>query len=314
MPGYTGSIAVLAPIPSDALAPLRDRLNLVEVWRDPLGLLTSVPDRERIEIAFTIGNRPFTREIIELLPALRFVCHFGIGTDQLDLATLRDRGVLVTNTAGASASCVADLAVTMLLSLVRTLPQADAFVRHGDWSAKRFPYNASVGGRKVGIYGLGEIGVRIATRLAAFETEVAYHSRSPRAQVPYRHFSSLQALAEWSDDLVVAVSATSETVGSVDRRVLTALGKGYVVNVARGSIVDEDALIEALQRGVIAGAGLDTFQNEPVIRDEFLELENVILSPHVGGGTARAIRNTTGIFLANLRRYLEGEEPQNVVR
>jgi lactate dehydrogenase-like 2-hydroxyacid dehydrogenase len=308
------SILVLAPMPASALDPLRERLTLVDASRDPLAFLQAYKQRDSAEIVFTIGNRPLTRDMIGLLPALRYVCHFGVGTDQLDLDALRRRGVLITNTLGASASCVADLAVAMLLSLVKSLPQADAFVRRGAWGRERKTFDVSAGGRKVGIYGLGEIGQRIATRLAAFEMEIGYFS-SFRPQAPYAHFPSLLALADWADDLVVAVSANADTDGSVNGDVLAALGpRGNLVNVARGSIVDEDALIEALRTGAIAGAGLDTFRDEPRIRAEFLTLENVILSPHAGGGTERGIRNAAAIFHANLERYLAGEPPQNVVR
>lgn len=308
-------ILVLAPISASALDPLRERLTLVDASRDPMAFLQAYPERDRAEIVFTVGNRPLTAAMIELLPALRYVCHFGVGTDQLDLETLRRRGVLVTNTPGASASCVADLAVAMLLSLVKELPKADAFVRRGAWGRERKTFDVSAGGRKVGIYGLGDIGQRIAARLAAFEMEIGYFNRSFQPQASYAHFPTLLALAQWADDLVVAVSANADSDGSVNGDVLAALGPGgNLVNVARGSIVDEDALIEALRGGVIAGAGLDTFQNEPRIREEFLTLENIILSPHAGGGTERGIRNATEMFHANLQRYLDGEPAQNVVR
>lgn len=314
MTEHNREILALAPIPARALDPLRGRFRIVEAWADPVGFLRPWPRRQAIEIVFTIGNRPLTHEIIELLPALRYVCHFGAGTDQLDLPALRSRGVLVTNTAGAGAACVADLAVALLLSLVKSLPQGDAFVRRGDWGNAPYGFDGSVGGRRVGIYGLGEIGSRIATRLAPFEVEVGYHSRSARSDVPYAHFASLEALAAWADDLVVAVSATPQTVDTVSAGVLAALGPhGYLVNVARGSIVDENALLDALRSRALAGAGLDTFRDEPVIREEFRRLDNVILSPHAGGGTERAIARTAEIFLANLERYLRGEPPQNVV-
>lgn len=309
------SILVLAPMPVSALDPLRERLALVDASRDTLDFLRTYQGRARADVAFTIGNRPLTAAMIELLPALRYVCHFGVGTDQLDLEMLRRRGVLVTNTPGASASCVADLAATMLLSLVKELPKADAFVRRGAWGKERRSFDVSAGGRKVGIYGLGDIGLQIAKRLAAFEMEIGYFSRSFRPQAPYAHFPTLLALAEWADDLVIAVAANADTDGSVGRDVLAALGPhGHLVNVARGSVIDEDALVEALRSGTIAGAGLDTFVGEPAIRSEFLALGNVILSPHIGGGTERAIRNATALFHANLERYLAGEPPQNVVR
>ena len=307
-------ILVLAPIPADALAPLRKRFELVDASGSPLYFLRNCPKPEHFEIAFTIGNCPLTREMIGLLPALRYVCHYGVGTDQLALNALRERDVLVTNTAGASASCVADLALALLLSTIRQLPQGDAFVRGGRWRETPFPCGPSIGGRRIGVYGLGDIGSRIAARLAPFETEIGYHTRSLRDDVPYRHFPSLLALSEWADDLIIAVSATEQTVGSVNRAVLAALGsEGVLINVARGSVVDEHALLDALSSGALAGAGLDTFIGEPAINDAFLGLKNVVLSPHIGGGTRRAIKRTTQIFLSNLERFLAGEPPRNVV-
>lgn len=315
MPRSAIRILVAAPIPAEALAPLHDRFELVDASSAPLSFLQACPDPGDFEIALTIGNRPLTRAMIEKLPALRYVCHYGVGTDQLDLAALRARGVLVTNTAGASAGCVAELAVALLLCTIRQLPQGDAFVRSGRWSETPFPYGPSLGGRRIGIYGFGDIGSAIAARLVPFETEVGYHARSRREAAPYRYFPTLLELAGWADDLVVAVRATEQTVGSVDAAVLDALGAGgMLVNVARGSIVDERALLDALSSGAIAGAGLDTFIGEPSIDEAFLRLDNVVLSPHAGGGTRRAIARATQIFLANLERYIAREPPQNIVR
>lgn len=309
-------ILVLAPIPAAALDRLRDRFDLVEAWQDPMRFLDSDRRASDTEIVFTIGNRPLTRAMVERLPALRYVCHYGVGHDQLDLVALRERGVLVTNTAGASASCVADLAVAMLVACVRRLPRGDRFVREGRWRERdaRLGLTPPLGGRKVGIFGLGEIGRRIATRAAAFEMEVGYHARGPKPGVAWLYFATLISLAAWADDLVVAASATPETAGSVDGAVLAALGPGYLINVARGSIVDEDALVAALRASVIAGAGLDTFANEPAIRSEFLELDTIVLSPHAAAGTHRAMQETTEIFLSNLELYVSGHKPQNVVR
>lgn len=309
-------ILVLAPIPPTTLDRLRDRFDLIEAWQDPLAFLTHAGEAGTIEIVFTIGNRPLSREMIDRLPSLRYVCHYGVGHDRIDLAALRERDILITNTTGGNSSCVADLAMAMLTACVRRLFAGDRFVRDGRWEKSGTPYGltAHLGGRKVGLYGLGDIGTKIALRASAFEMVVGYHTRQPRSDVPARYFSSLLALAEWADDLIVAVKATHETAKSVDAAVLRALGpKGYLVNVARGSVVGEDALVAAIRSGMIAGAALDTFENEPAIRSEFASLENVILSPHAGGGTFRAMQDTDEVFLANLGRYLAGQEPQNIV-
>lgn len=304
-------ILVLAPIPAETLDQLRDEFELVAAGKDPLAFLDAYPEAARIEIALTIGNGVLRRETIDRLPALDYVCHFGVGSDGIDHETLRERGIRFTNTAGSNASCVADYAMLLLGACIRRLRHADAYVRDGHWTSAsaRWPNTPHLAGRRVGIYGLGEIGRRIARRAEAFEMEVGYHARAPKPDVSYPFFPTLLSLAAWCDDLVIAASATEDTIRSVDRRILEALGRdGNLVNVARGTIVVEDDLIEALTTNRIAAAGLDVFEDEPAIRPEFAKLANVVLSPHVAAYTHRSARETSEIFLANLRSYLAGRE------
>lgn len=300
-------ILVLAPIPEETLDELRDDFELVSAGNDPLAFFDAHPEVASIEIAFTIGNGALTQEMIERLPSLDYVCHFGVGCDGIDREMLRQRGIRFTSTVGSNASCVADYAMLLLGTCVRRLRVADAYVRTGGWAsgAATLPRTPHLAGRKVGIYGLGEIGSRIARRAEAFEMEVGYYARSPKPHVPQRYFPTLLSLACWCDDLVISVPANADTIGSVNRHILDALGPdGNLINIARGAIVIEDDLIAALSEQRIAGAGLDVFDREPAVHSGLLGLPNVVLSPHVAANTHRSARQTSEIFLANLRSYL----------
>ena len=267
-------------------------------------------DAQRVRVLVTMGTVATTRDAIACLPSLGLVCCLGSGYEGVDLAAARERGVVVAHSPGANASAVADLAVALLLASVRQVFAANAFLRRGDWSgnfAKRVPLVRGLTGRKVGIYGLGAIGEKIAHRAAAFETEIGYHNRRRRPDVAWRYFDSLLALATWADVLVVAVRADAGNRHAVDAGVLAALGAdGHVVNIARGSVIDEAALVAALRDGVIAGAGLDVYAHEPDVPAELQALPNVALTPHVGGGTFEAQAAMQDMVGANIDAFVAG--------
>lgn len=314
--GSENRILVLARLPKSLLDILGDRFDLTDASNDPAGFLGAGDDLQRFELAATLGTSVLTRELIARLPSLKYLCHYGVGYDGIDIDALRERGVLMTNTAGSNSSCVADFAMTLLTACVRELPAQDRFVRSGAWERKRSRLRPSqpLGGRKLGIYGLGEIGRKIASRAAAFEMEIGYCATRPGRDDAYRFFPTSLSLAEWADHFVVAVKATAATEQTVDSAVLRALGpQGYVINVARGSVIAEPDLIAALADGTIAGAGLDVFASEPDIAPELKRFDNVILSPHTAANTDRAWMETDDLFLANLDRYLAGLPPTNVV-
>jgi lactate dehydrogenase-like 2-hydroxyacid dehydrogenase len=203
---------------------------------------------------------------MDVLPKLGAIVCYGTGYDGVDLAAAASRGIAVANSPGANAASVADIAVTLMLAAVRRLPVADQYVRSGDWAAaKPSPMmrpQAGMRGRKIGVYGMGEIGRKIAARVAAFETEIGYFSRS-RHDVPYRYFPTLEALADWCSVLMIAVRAGGDTNHKVNADILRRLGgDGFVVNISRGSVIDEGALVAALSDRTIAGAGLDVFASE----------------------------------------------------
>ena len=264
-----------------------------------------------IRAIITSGGTPLSGEAMDMLPKLGAIICYGTGYEGIDLAAAARRGIAVGHSPGANASSVADIAVMLMLAAVRRLPVADSYVRSGDWVG-RVPSpmmrpQAGLRGRKVGIFGLGEIGRKIAARAAAFETEVGYFSRT-RYDVPYQHFPNLEALADWCSVLMIAVRAGTETVGAVNADILRRLGAGgIVVNISRGSVVDEAALVAALTEQTIAGAGLDVFAREPHAPDALTALPNVVLTPHLGGHTLESHVAMQDCVLANLAAFFEGK-------
>ncbi|HEY8243965.1 MAG TPA: 2-hydroxyacid dehydrogenase [Casimicrobiaceae bacterium] len=255
-------------------------------------------DAQRVAVIVAYGTTKVTPTVIDALPALALVCCVGSGYEGVDLDAARARGIAVANSVGSNASAVADLAVGLMIASVRGIAAGDAFVRRGDWSrGKRHGDVRGLTGRKVGVFGLGAIGTKIAQRCEAFETDVAYHGRAPHAGARWPFHATLLGLAHWADILMIAVRAGPDNRHAVDARVLAALGRdGHVVNITRGSVIDEAALVRALADGTIAGAGLDVFEHEPVVPDELRALPNVVLTPHLGGAADEAqdaMRETT---------------------
>jgi hydroxypyruvate reductase len=257
---------------------------------DFVGLVTSAP----------VGA---DAALIEALPRLQVIASFGVGFDRLDLAAARARGVRVAYTPDVLNDCVADLAFGLLIDAARGISAADRFLRRGDWLDGRFPVRTRVSGKKLGIVGLGRIGRAIARRAAGFDMSIAYNNRRP-ADAPWRFEASLAALAEWADFLVVTVTGGEGTKALISRDILAALGpSGFLINVARGSVIDEAALVEALREGTIGGAGLDVFENEPHVPPALLGLDNVVLLPHIASGTAETRKAMGDLVLANLQSY-----------
>jgi lactate dehydrogenase-like 2-hydroxyacid dehydrogenase len=315
------TLLLAAPQTPAFTAALRQRLPLVGPLRPPLEpALQALAAAERTSVVgcVTVGGVAFPAGAMEALPNLRWIGCCGSGYEGVDLAAAHARGIAVTHSPGANAASVADLAMGLLIESVRRLPAARRLLESGRWqghAAERGEAPRGLTGRRLGVYGLGEIGVRIARRAAAFDMEVGYHNRRRRDDVPWPYFPSLPALAEWADVLVVAVRADAANRHAVDAAVLRALGaEGHVVNIARGFVIDEAALVEALQQGVIAGAGLDVFEHEPDVPPALLALPNVALTPHVGGNTRQAREAMEAMVLANLDAFLAGREVVNRVR
>ena len=259
--------------------------------------------------AITTGGTGISAAQIAALPRLRTVAGFGVGYDRVDIAAARARGIVVTNTPGLTDRCVADHAIALFLAVARRVAEGDRFVRAGRWTSGRLPGLARrATGRKLGILGMGRIGLQIAKRAAAFDMPVGYHNRNPRGDTAHRYFPSVQALAAWADVLVVASPGGAATRHLVDAAALATLGAdGVIVNIARGTIIDEAALLAALQSRAIAGAGLDVFDDEPRMSPAFHTLDNAVLTPHIAGSTEETWLDCEDMALENLRRHFAGE-------
>ncbi|WP_436644482.1 2-hydroxyacid dehydrogenase [Microbaculum sp. FT89] len=258
--------------------------------------------RNRVRALLAAGPVPAT--LMEALPRLELIANAGAGYDMIDMEAARRRSIAVTNTPDVTDDCVADLALALILAVARDVLRGDRFVRSGKWLQAGYPLVRKVGGRKVGILGMGRIGKAIAKRAAAFDMTVAYHNRRPLEDGEHTYFKSLPELADWSDVLVVACPGGAETHHLVDRTVMQALGsEGIVANISRGTVIDEQALIEALEQGVIAGAGLDVFEHEPKVPERLTRLDNVVLMPHRGGGTIETWEDACDLAKANLAAF-----------
>src|SRR3989441_5143079 len=253
-------VLVFSRFPKAQMVRIGQRFELMDAAGKRPSDVFSADELAPVRAMITAGGTPLRADMMDLMPKLGAIVCYGTGYDGVDLAAAAKRNIAVGHSPGANASSVADIAVTLMLAVTRRLLPADDYVRSGSWSsAKPSPLmrpQPGNPGRRVGVYGMGEIGRKIASRLAAFETEIGYFSRS-RHVVPYQYLPSLEALAEWCSVLMIAVRAGSDTHHAVDARILQKLGKdGYVVNISRGSVIDQQALVAALTDKTIAGAGL----------------------------------------------------------
>lgn len=261
---------------------------------------------EGIRIAVCSGRYGVDTGLMRRLPNLEVIVNFGVGYDATDVAQAQERGIAISNTPDVLTECVADTALSLYLDVLRRTSAADRFVRRGDWeSTSSYPLTTRASGKKVGILGLGRIGKAIAARLDAFGCEIHYHNRRPVEGSDYTYHSSPAELAQAVQVLVIATAGGPDSAGLVDAGVLAALGSdGYLINIARGTVVDETALVSALTNGRLAGAGLDVFASEPHVPADLLELENVVLLPHVGSGTRETRTAMADLTLENLRSYV----------
>jgi lactate dehydrogenase-like 2-hydroxyacid dehydrogenase len=259
-----------------------------------------------IVAAVVSGPPGVDADLMKALPNLGAIVNYGVGYDTIDVGEAHRLGIGVSNTPDVLTDSVADTAVGLMLATMRGFGAADRYVRAGRWPVEGpFPLTRDVSGTQVGILGLGRIGLAIASRLVGFDCAMAYHNRHQVPGSSYRYAASLIELAESVDVLVVSVSGGTGTDGLVSRQVLEALGEeGYLINIARGSVVDQEALVELLVGGGLAGAGLDVYADEPYVPDQLRELGNVVLLPHVGSGTTRTRAAMTALTLRNLEEYL----------
>lgn len=280
---------------------VHDRTQL----QDPAAFAAIAP---RIRAIAASGESRVGPQLLQQLPALEMISVFGVGYDGVDVAAARARGVPVTNTPDVLTEEVADLGIALMLSIARRIPQADKFVRDGRWPSGPFPLARKVSGARLGIVGLGRIGQAIADRASAFGMSIAYTTRTRREDSRYSYFPSAEALAREVDFMIVITPGGESTRGLIDAKVLAALGsKGYLINVARGSVVDQPALVHALSTGVIAGAALDVFADEPNVPAQLCALDNVVLTPHMASGTWETRGAMADLAFDNLRAHFAGK-------
>nr|WP_268902584.1 2-hydroxyacid dehydrogenase [Brucella endophytica] len=268
-----------------------------------------------IRVVVTGGGSGLSNDWIERLPSLGIIAINGVGTDKVDLPFARSRGIHVTTTPGVLTDDVADMGMALMLAVMRRIPQGDRMVREGRWAqGEPFPLGMSPRGKRIGILGLGQIGRALAKRAEAFGMAVRYWNRSPVADAGWMRHETPVDLARDSDVLAVCIAASPATERIVDAGVLSALGPdGILINVARGSVVDEDALLAFLNADGIAGAGLDVFAGEPKIREAFFTARNTVLMPHQGSATVETRIAMGELVLANVAAYFEDRTPPTVV-
>jgi lactate dehydrogenase-like 2-hydroxyacid dehydrogenase len=304
-------VLMAAPMMKLVIEQLDARFTLHRLWEasDPDAVLREIGPSIR-GVASSPGHGRVDAALLDRLPNLEIVSSFGVGYDHVDAAEAGRRGVVVTNTPDVLNEEVADLALGLLIATIRQIPQADRYLREGRWLERPYPLTTTLRGRKIGIVGLGRIGKAIAKRVEAFGVEVHYHSRNPQPGVAYPYHKTLVALAEACDVLVVITPGGAGTRHMVNAEVLEALGpNGILINVARGSVVDERALIAALREGTILSAGLDVFEDEPRVPQELIDIEHVVLLPHVGSASVHT-RNAMGqLVVDNLVAWFEGRGP-----
>lgn len=300
------TLLLLSPLPADLNERLAAHFNCHQ--RSQLDEQAAIALAPVVRGIIATGESVLTREEIARWPALEIIAVLGVGYDGIDLGAARDHGVRVTHTPGVSSEDIADFAMALLLCATRQLLPADRFVRQGRWTAGRYPLTRRVSGGRLGIVGMGRIGRAVAARAEAFGMSIAYTGRTPKTDVPYRWYDDLQALASDVDFLVVCAKGGPETDGLVNAAVLNALGpSGVLVNIARGSLIDEHALVSALRDGRLLAAGLDVFRNEPNIPAALLELPNVVLTPHMASTTEATVRAMADLLFDNLAAHFAGQ-------
>ncbi|MEK1904555.1 MAG: 2-hydroxyacid dehydrogenase [Pseudomonas sp.] len=299
------------------VGPLTERFNqrllqgrdVVQLWQqaDALGYLAE--HGARFDVLVTSARFGCSAALLECLPNLRAICSFGVGHDAIAVEVARQRGIAISTTPDVLNDCVADLAMGLVIDTARQLPAADRFVREGRWLAGHYPLTRKVSGKRLGIVGLGRIGKDIARRAEGFAMPVRYHNRRADPSSHYGYEADLQALARWADFLVLACPGGAATHHLIDAAVLEALGpQGILINISRGSVVDQSALVAALLAGTLGGAGLDVFEAEPRVPEALFSLPNVVLLPHVGSGTEETRLQMEELVLANLQAFIDNGE------
>jgi hydroxypyruvate reductase len=307
----SATILQAASFPADLRSRIDPAIELIGPFDPPVGASLSVAEAREVRVLLTMGTLKTDAGVMDRLPNLGLICCYGTGYEGVDLDAASKRGIMVTHSPAANAPAVADLAMALLLAANRRIVMADRFVRDGLWSgnsAARMPLVRGLTGRRIGVFGFGAIGRKIAERAAAFEAEVAYHNRSRKPEAPYAFHETLESLADWADILMIAARADASNRHCVNHAVMKRLGPdGIIVNIARGSIIDQEAMIALLQSGELGSVGLDVYEHEPSVPDTLKAIPQVVLTPHIGGGTLDAHEAMQSLVAANIEAFLAGE-------
>jgi lactate dehydrogenase-like 2-hydroxyacid dehydrogenase len=302
-------VLVIAPMMEIVLPQMHEMFKTHVLWEadDPDALIAEVGPR--VEAIATDGVVGCKADLMDRCPNAKIIGSCSVGYDAIDIAGAKERGVAVTNTPDVLNDAVAEMTQALMLGLARKIPQTDAYIRDGRWVREgNYAYTAELTGKTVGILGLGRIGKEIAMRCQAMRMRVVYHGRSEQAHQPYPYYADLTEMARDVDWLVVIAPGTPETKAIVSRKVMAALGpEGALVNVARGSLVDQDAMVEMLSTGALGGAALDVFAAEPEVPEALFGLENVLLSPHQGSATWKTRGQMGELVLQNIQAHFDGK-------
>lgn len=291
-----------SPLPTPLIERLRQHYSLVNS-RDLTPSARSAR-AEEFSVLLVDGETTVSAEQISALPRLKLIAVFGVGYERVDVMAAKDFGVRVTHTPDVLTDDVADLAIGLMIATARQLGGAQRFIERGDWTRGNYPWTRNFSGARLGILGLGRIGRAIALRAAAFRMTIGYHSRHRHDDVNAQFFSTPQALAEYCDFLVVCTNGGAETCSLVDASVLAALGReGILINIARGTVVDEEALVTAIEQETIAGAGLDVFYHEPHVPESLLGRDNVMVTPHMASATHSTRQKMADLVFDNIAAY-----------
>ena len=309
LPLMKKTILALGAMQSAEMDALESSYNVIKLWKekDPEAALQS--SRLQVQVILSAYNgMPVTRKIIESLPNLELIAQYGAGLNNIDVATARQRDIAIVSTPDTPTRDTADTAMALILATLRRVVEADMFVRVGKWANGAFPASTGLADKRVGICGFGRIGQAIAKRCAAFDMNVVYNGPREKQNQPYQYYSDLKEMAANVDILVMACPGGDATHHIVNSAVLKALGsKGYLINIARGSVVNTEDLLVALSNREIAGAGLDVYESEPSVPDALISMDNVVLLPHIGGGTVEARSVMGKLMIANIDAHFNGE-------
>ncbi|XP_065866114.1 glyoxylate/hydroxypyruvate/pyruvate reductase 2KGR-like [Euphorbia lathyris] len=288
---------------------LETRFHLFKLWEQPSDKAEFLK-ASALKIKAIVGNTKIgaDAQLIDAFPNLEIVASYSVGLDKIDLIKCEEKGIRVTNTPDVLTDDVADLAIGLILGVLRKISASDGYVRNGKWKHGDFQLGTKFSGKSVGIIGLGRIGSAVGKRAEAFNCSISYHSRSQKPLTTYKYFPNVLDLANNCEILVVACALTDETRHIINREVIEALGpKGILINIGRGAHVDEVELVSALLEGRLGGAGLDVYENEPEIPEELFRLDNVVLLPHVGSDTVETSIAMADLVIANLEAHFSNK-------